>query len=330
MKRWIAVLLTVVMCLSLCACGDIISPKKMSAPAQTCATLIDAIGNVSLDSKVAIETAEAAYEALTEEEKAELADEIAKLMTARNTYDSLVKEQESKERVDNVIELIDAIDATITVKSEPAITKAEDEYNKLSDEEKGKVTNYNKLEVAKTALGVALMAEQEKIKAEKEKVIKEYSKKFNIKTDKVEGITWYQPKNMPQYIDIRSYIIPYIGVRKNGTPWICVRYNYTDDDWVFWKSLKIVTDENTYNKSFSYFEIHRDNGGGDVWENYDEVFSVGTSMDSSGIRMLMDIATSDETIIRFQGDDYHYDLHVTKEDKNMIKDVLKLYEAMLP
>ncbi len=42
-----------------------------------------------------------------------------------------------------------------------------------------------------------------------------------------------------------------------------------------------------------------------------------------------DIAESNETIIRFQGDDYHYDLVVTKKDKKIISDVLALYGALI-
>ena len=338
MKRWIAVLLAVVLCLGLCACGGTGSSKKksdgsgnaakeISAEAKACAQLIDAIGDVSLDSKEMIEKAEEAYAKLSDDAKKEISDDAAALEDARKTFDGLVKQA----KVDNVIALIDVFaNSTITIDSEAAIKAADDAYNALSEEEQGMVTNYSKLELAKTALGVAQMAEQEKIKAEKEKVIKEYSKKFNIETDKVKGITWYQPKNFPQYIDIRSYIIPYIGVRSTGAPWICIRYNYTGDDWIFWESLTIVTDNNRYTKTYSYSSIHRDNESGDVWENYDEVLPTGASMDSSNLQMLKDIAESKETIIRFQGDYYHYDLYVTKEDKTMIKDVLKLYEAMLP
>ena len=338
MKRWIAVLLTIVLCLGLCACGETggsgkkssgasDAEKEISAEAKACAELIEAIGEVSLDSEEAIKKAEEAYAKLADDDKKEISDDAAALETARKTFDGLVKQA----KVDNVIALIDVFaNSTITVDSEDAINAAEDAYNALSEEEQKMVTNYSKLELAKTALGVAQMAEQEKIKAEKEKVIKEYSKKFNINTDKVKGITWYNPKNRPQYIDIRSYIIPYIGIRSTGAPWICIRYNYTGDDWIFWESLTIVTDNNRYTKTYSYSSIHRDNGGGDVWENYDEVLPTGASMDSNNIQMLKDIAESDETIIRFQGDYYYYDLYVTKEDKTMIKDVLKLYEAMLP
>ncbi len=46
------------------------------------------------------------------------------------------------------------------------------------------------------------------------------------------------------------------------------------------------------------------------------------------IEMLCKIADSEETIIRFIGDDYKYDYTVTSDDKTAIKHVLELYDAL--
>jgi len=143
----------------------------------------------------------------------------------------------------------------------------------------------------------------------------------------VEKIRWYRPNGVPQYIDTRSYITAYIGV-KDTNPWICIFYNYTGDDWVFWENLKIVADGETFLKYVGPFETVRDNSGGKVWEYYDEPLDYNQSMDSADLKMLKKIVYSHETIIRFQGDDYHYDLIVSQTDKDMLKDVLTLYDAM--
>ena len=79
----------------------------------------------------------------------------------------------------------------------------------------------------------------------------------------------------------------------------------------------------------SYGDTVRDNSGGVVWEWYDECLNYNAAMDSARIQMLQAIANSKQTIIRFQGDDYHYDLSVTNTDKQMIRDTLVLYEALL-
>lgn len=79
MKRGISLVLALVLCLSLCACGK-------SKSATECEKLINAIGEVSVDSKEAIETADKAYEALTEKEKESIAESAVILEDARSAY----------------------------------------------------------------------------------------------------------------------------------------------------------------------------------------------------------------------------------------------------
>ena len=163
----------------------------------------------------------------------------------------------------------------------------------------------------------------------KERILQEYTSNFTIDEDKVEKLAWYMHDDMPDYIDIRSYIVPYIGVQNNNV-WICIRYNYTADDWVFWEKLTIVTDEHKYFKLVGPFDTVRDNDGGVVWEYYDEPLYSNQSLDTEELLMLQDIADSEEVIIRFEGDEYYDDLYVTDTDKAIIRDVLALYSALLP
>ena len=65
MKKIISFILVIVMCFTLCACGKSEAVVKVEE-------LISAIGEVSLESKDAIESAQQAFNALTEEEKAEV------------------------------------------------------------------------------------------------------------------------------------------------------------------------------------------------------------------------------------------------------------------
>ena len=65
MKKIISFILVIVMCFTLCACGKSEAVVKVEE-------LISAIGEVSLKSKDAIESAQQAFNALTEEEKAEV------------------------------------------------------------------------------------------------------------------------------------------------------------------------------------------------------------------------------------------------------------------
>lgn len=301
----------------------LVEQAELEAKLNAVTDLIDAIGTVTTESEPAIAAAEAAFAALSQKEKDMIKDHAETLNAAREAYIVAVKES----HVATVAEHIDAI-GTVTLDSKDAIDLARELYDVLTDEEKAMLTNYGVLEAAEAEYTALKEAEEARIRAEKDKIVKEYSSKFEIDEDKVDKLTWYMHDDMPDYIDIRSYIIPYIGV-KNGNPWIVIRYNYTEDDWIFWENMKIVVDDETYFKYVGYFNTVRDNDGGVVWEWYDEALDYNQSLDSEELVMLQKIADSEETIIRFEGDNYYYDLTVSKTDKAIIRDVLTLYGALL-
>lgn len=228
--------------------------------------------------------------------------------------------QQVEDKVTPVIESINEI-GTVSLESKEKIENAKKLYNALSAEDKSKVTNYSALEAAETQY-------QALAKAEKDNAVSTHKSKFDVEYDKMENITWYYPKNMPEYIDERCYLIPYIGIQ-NDNIWICVRYNYTEDDWVFWKNLSILVDGEKSTKVVGSFNTVRDNEGGVVWEYYDDAFNINEPMDSNAIQKLEKIGNSQETIVRFEGDEYYYDLTVSNEDKSMIKDVVAFYSAFL-
>lgn len=73
-------LMALVMCLSLCACGK-------SEAVKNAESLIDAIGEVTVDSEAAVAAAEEAYNALTEKEKAKV-ENTSTLEAARDALDA--------------------------------------------------------------------------------------------------------------------------------------------------------------------------------------------------------------------------------------------------
>lgn len=79
MKKLMAIILTFAMCLSLYACGK-------SKEATECESLINAIGDVSIDSGEAIETAEKAYNALSSDDKESIPESAVVLNDARKAY----------------------------------------------------------------------------------------------------------------------------------------------------------------------------------------------------------------------------------------------------
>ena len=134
MKKVFSLLLALVLCLTLCACG-----KSEAVAAYE--NRVAEIGTVTLDSEDAILAAENAYNALTEKEKQSVSETKTILATKRAEYDALVAAQ--KARVDSVVAQIDAI-GTVTVDSEAAITAAEGAYNALSAAEKAMVGDAGK------------------------------------------------------------------------------------------------------------------------------------------------------------------------------------------
>ena len=98
--------------------------------------LIDAIGTVTLDSEEAIKAARGAYDALTEEQKAQVGN-------YQTLLDAEAKLADLK-AADAVEKLIDAI-GTVTLDSEEAIKAARGAYDALTEEQKAQVGNYQTL-----------------------------------------------------------------------------------------------------------------------------------------------------------------------------------------
>ena len=132
--------------------------------------LIDAIGEVTLDSGDAIKAARAAYDALTDTQK-ELVKNYEKLTAAEEAYTALVDAAAAKA----VDDLIDAI-GEVTADSGDAIKAARAAYDALTDTQKELVKNYEKLlaaeelyeELTASAAAIAQKAAEEAKQAQEE------------------------------------------------------------------------------------------------------------------------------------------------------------------
>lgn len=109
--------------------------------------LIDAIGTVTQNSRLAITTAETSYNNLTAAQK-RLVSNYATLETA--TYEF---------RVFEVIELIDAI-GTVTLQSRSTIEAAETAYQSLTDEQRSRITNYERLKEARIVYEIMVVVNE--------------------------------------------------------------------------------------------------------------------------------------------------------------------------
>ena len=141
-----------------------------AAAAKAVDDLIDAIGEVTLESGDAIKAARAAYDTLTDTQK-ELVKNYEKLTAAEEAYPALVDAAAAKA----VDDLIDAI-GEVTADSGDAIKAARAAYDALTDTQKELVKNYEKLlaaeelyeELTASAAAIAQKAAEEARKAQEE------------------------------------------------------------------------------------------------------------------------------------------------------------------
>ena len=130
------------------------------AAAAAVDNLIDAIGEVTLESKQAIETARAAYDNLTPTQKTYVT-KLNTLIAAEAAYKNLVDQKAA----DDVTEKIKEIDK-VTLESKTAIEAARAAYNALTNDQKLLVENYDVLTAAEAEL--ARLEAEAKDKADRE------------------------------------------------------------------------------------------------------------------------------------------------------------------
>ena len=215
-----------------------------------------------------------------------------------------------------VVSLINQI-GTVTLNSGAAIDTAQAAYDSLSSAEKAMVDNAAVLKSAAARLKELKFEEGKKLLVG-----------MTVDNDPVRGMSFYYPQAFPYYAsagywgaDVRSFVLPYLGMQGNEV-WLRLVCNYTANDWVFFKKITFAVDDQRFYKTFSYFDVTRDNGGGDVWEYVD--LDVG----ASNLKLLEAIASSNTTIVRFEGDNYYRDVTISAADKQAIRQMLNAYYAL--
>ena len=128
--------------------------KANKAAAEEVEELIDAIGEVTLESKAKIDAARAAYDVLTDEQKA-LVGNLKTLTDAEAAYEELAakadQDEVDKAAAKGVEDLIEEI-GKVTLESEKAIKAARAAYDALTDTQKALVKNLATLEAAEKQL----------------------------------------------------------------------------------------------------------------------------------------------------------------------------------
>ena len=282
-----------------------------SSEVKNTETLINSIGDVTLSSGDAIDAASSAYAGLGDQQSK--VENAQTLQDAEAAYSSLVEEKDGL--VQAAIDAINAI-GDVTIDSQAAIDAATAAYQAVPKEGREDITNYDTLVAATSTLNHLK-------KDAAEAAGKAAIAKLKTEKDEVEGITWYEPSSWPTYSNTRCYVLPYIG-EQDGNRWLKCKVDYAGDDWVFFTQIVINVDgEKRDTVSFNYGDVTRDTAiGAKLYEAAD------FTPTSSQISLLRDIASSQKTIIRFQGSDFYYDFTVPDKDKQGINDVLDAYEYL--
>lgn len=272
---------------------------------------INKIGTVSLKKESLVKTARKNYNNADDEVKSQI-NNLPVLEAA--------EEELSKLKVQNAIELIKQI-GTVTLESGEAVQNANTAYSQLSLQEKESVENYETLTAAINKLADLEAKERDRKIKEQEEIKNKAVSAMRTETDRVLGITWYYHKNFPNNASARSFLLPYIG-KQGEEAWLMMRCNFTASNWLFFESIIVSIDGKNYTKSFDYFDIKRDNAAWSVWEWTDY------EMGKADIDMLKEIMESEETIIRFQGENSDYDLTVKQSDKDAIRDTFIVFDTL--
>lgn len=259
---------------------------------------INKIGTVTLESKEKIDSARSAYDSLSADAKA-MVSNYALLTLAEDNY--------LKCKAQSVIALIDAV-GNVNYGSKNAIETARAAYDELTEDEKKFVSNSDAL----------TSAESEYEALESEINAAEILSRLRIEYDG--SFTWYESTVQPEFLDSKSFVLPYIGT--NQTVWLRLVFDYVGDYSVNFNRITVIADDNVYAKSFSASDITRNQANGRVWEYID------VAPTDADIEMLWAIANSENAYVRFEGSSVNRKLEFTDADKAAITDILLYYQIL--
>ena len=190
--------------------------------------------------------------------------------------------------------------------------------NKLKDERDA---------IAKAAEEKGLAVERE----EKERQLAKALGNMNKERDDMRDIVFYTHKDEPSALNSYSgfdivsalnRIELYIAAQKSENVSLRMKNTYVADDWLFIESYRVKADDVIYDIIVNYEDIKRDNSSGKIIEWMDEKVLNEREV------MLRAIASSKNTVIRYNGKQYYKDRTISEPEKKRIRDVLFAYEAL--
>lgn len=103
-------------------------------------------------------------------------------------------------------------------------------------------------------------------------------------------------------------VYPFMRVKYEAEDWLFVERFSTSADGIKWESPKV--------------EFKRDNGYGKIWEWFT------SRVDNQKIKMLTDMATAENSVVRFYGQNYYSDYTMTSKQKEELSQLLQLLSLL--
>lgn len=161
---------------------------------------------------------------------------------------------------------------------------------------------------------------EQKRKAQARAEINELRQYFRSEIDKVENIKWISHKKTPRFIQNKT-IYTYLG-DVNGKVWPRVVIGFQKTDWIFMKQIIINVDGATYNIDVNSLERKTDIvGDGTIIEYVD--LRATPELE----KIMWAAAHGKKSVVRFQGEQYHYDFEVNSQQKQALKHIWGYYRA---
>jgi hypothetical protein len=224
---------------------------------------------------------------------------------------------------DQIAEITSAYVAEVIGESKSLTKKKNlDGARRLMNEANKRVPNNEAIEAERTRVAELVQDAKDALAKAEEAAKQKAIKALRCSEDTFEGITWcYDRATYSTYAGNKFLL--YLGQRNNGSPWLRLRFMMYDDTWHFFERIVMDVDGTKYNFNPGYFDVNRDNGGGDIWEWYDLAPS------AANLTMVEKVINSKTTRIRYINDDNFYEERtVTSAQKRALANVLLAFEAL--
>jgi hypothetical protein len=141
---------------------------------------------------------------------------------------------------------------------------------------------------------------------------------LSSRLDGIEGTIWYSPDPADNH---KTAVYLYIGQKQARQPWLRWKIRYYGDDWLFIRRYRVKVDDAEPVTVLPMKEIKRENGGGEVWETFDEAAS-------EHAHVLNQMLSGNTTYLCMEGSEGRKDLTLGPEQLQRMGDVLLVFRYL--